>query len=191
MPSPTPLFAQFRLQVAMACTTIALFCAMLPANDWLFHRLEFAPGIHYVYLPAGMRLLCVLLFAEAGAIGLLLVCWGFGFLVQFPGQFERPFVGGILAAAVPYLVYRLARDRWGLGASLANLTPRRLLWLVLAYSAASPLLHHAYFALAGHQKLLGGLFAMFVGDLLGSLIVIYGLKALLALLPRPLTRTGV
>lgn len=175
----------------MVLATIALFSALLAVNEWLFRQLEFVRGIHYIYLPAGMRLLCTLLFAEAGALGLLLVSWGVSFLVVFPGQFERPFVGGILSAAAPYLVYRAARQRWGLQASLENLTPRRLLVLVLAYSVASPLLHHAYFALSGQDQLLHGLAVMFVGDLLGTLIVIYGLKALLALMPRPLTRTGV
>lgn len=175
----------------MVLVTMAMFSALLAVNEWLFQRLEFVRGIHYIYLPAGMRLLCTLLFAEAGAVGLLLVSWGVSFLILFPGQFERPFVGGMLGALAPYLVYREARRRWGLGASLANLTSGRLLALVLAYSVASPLLHHVYFALAGQDRLLEGFVAMFIGDLLGTLIVIYGIKALLALLPRPLTRTGV
>lgn len=175
----------------MVLATMAMFAALLAVNEWLFRQLEFVRGIDYIYLPAGMRLLCTLLFAEAGALGLLLVSWGVSFLVLFPGQFERPFVGGIISAAAPWLVYRAARHRWGLGASLANLTSGRLLALALAYSMASPLLHHVYFALAGQDRLLEGLAAMFVGDLLGTLIVLYGIKALLALLPRPLTRTGV
>lgn len=183
--------APLRLQVAMVAATIVLFSAMLALNDWLFRRFEFAPGINFVYLPAGMRLLCTLLFAEQGAIGLLIVSWGVSFLVLFPGQFERPFVGGIVAALAPYLVYRFARWRYGLGASLANLTPQRLLVLAFAYSVASPLLHHLYFAWAGQTDLVRGFVAMFTGDLLGTLIVIYGLKAILALVPRGIPRTGV
>jgi hypothetical protein len=184
-------FAQFRLQAAMVLATIALFSAMLAVNEWLFRSLEFAPGINFVYLPAGMRLLCTLLFAEAGAVGLLIVSWAASFLVFFPGQFERPFLGGILAAVAPYAVYRLARWRYGLHASLANLTPSRLLVLALAYALSSPLLHHVYFAWAGQHDLLRGFIAMFTGDFAGTLIVIYGLKGLLSLLPRPIPRTGV
>src|SRR3954471_8797865 len=106
----------------MVLATIALFSAMLAVNEWLFRWLEFAPGINFVYLPAGMRLLCTLLFAEAGAFGLLIVSWAVSFLLFFPGQFERPFFGGIVAAVAPYAVYRLALWRYGLHASLANLT---------------------------------------------------------------------
>jgi hypothetical protein len=173
-----------RLQSAMVLATIVLFSAMLAINEWLFRRFEFTPGINLVYLPAGMRLLCTLLFAEAGAIGLLIVSWIVSFFLFFPGQFDRPFWGGILATLAPYLVYRGARGLYGLDASLANLTPRRLLVLVLAYSIASPLLHHVYFALNGQDDLLRGFVAMFVGDLSGTLIVIYTIKGLLSLAPR-------
>jgi hypothetical protein len=183
--------AQFRLQVVLVLATMLLFAAMLALNEWIFRRLEFTPGINYVYLPAGMRLVCTLLFGEAGAIGLLLVSWAVSFLIFFPGQFDRPFAGGIIGAAAPYLVYRVARAQYGLHASLENLTPRRLLVLVLAYSLASPLLHHIYFAIEGQRHLLRGFLAMFLGDLNGTLIVIYGLKAVLALSPRGIPRTGV
>lgn len=183
--------AQFRLQALLVLATMLLFAAMLALNEWMFRQLEFTRGINYVYLPAGMRLVCTLLFGEAGAIGLLLASWTAGFLVFFPGQIERPLVGGIITSVAPYLVYRVARAEYGLHASLANLTPRRLLVLVLAYSLASPLVHHVYFALEGQPHLLRGFVAMFIGDLNGTLIVIYGLKALLALSPRGIPRTGV
>ncbi|MDE2607654.1 MAG: hypothetical protein KGL68_17205 [Burkholderiales bacterium] len=168
----------------MVLGTFVLFCATQAANQWLFSRLQYVPGIDYVYLPAGMRLLCVLLFAEAGALGLLLASWAINFLVQFPGDFERAFAGGILSALAPYLVYRVARDRYGLQESLANLSAGRLLVLALACSVASPLLHHLYFALEGQPHLVHGFLAMFVGDFFGTLIVIYGMKAVLVLLPR-------
>ena len=173
-----------RHHAAQVLATIVLFLAMLWLNDWLFRRLEFAPGINYVYLPAGMRLLCTLLFAEDGALGLLLVSWLVNFLLFFPEDFERSFVGGILAAAAPYLVYRIARRFYGLDATLRNLTPRNLLVLALAYSIASPLLHHLWFAWRGQHDLLRSFAAMAVGDLSGTLIVLYVLKGLLSLLPR-------
>ncbi|MDB5860363.1 MAG: hypothetical protein JWQ76_4052, partial [Ramlibacter sp.] len=164
--------------------TMVMFAALLALNEWLFARLEFAAGINWVYLPAGMRLLCPLLFAEAGVVGLLLVSWGVSFLYFFPDQFERAFWGGLLATAAPYGVYQAARRAWGLDVSLANLTPRRLLLLCVACSLASPLLHHVYFALRGDTDLLRSFLAMFVGDLTGTLVVLYSMKGLLALAPR-------
>lgn len=177
-------WAILRHQLLQVLATIVLFAGMLALNELLFRSLEFAPGINWVYLPAGMRLLCTLLFAEAGAVGLLAVSWGVSFLVFFPGNFDRAFMGGILATLAPYLVYRAARHLYGLQASLANLTPGRLLVLSLAYSVASPLFHHLWFAWRGEPDLLRGFAAMFVGDLAGTLVVLYGLKGLLALVAR-------
>jgi hypothetical protein len=176
--------ARLGAQCAMVLATIVLFLATLEVNDWLFRRLEFGPGINWIYLPAGVRLLCTLLFADAGALGLLLVSWLVSFAWFFPGQFERPFVGGILATIAPYGVYRWARRRYGLGASLANLTPARLMVLILAFSLASPLLHHVYFALTGQPDLLRSFLVMFIGDLTGTLLVIYAVKGLLSLASR-------
>jgi hypothetical protein len=176
--------AEARLQLSLVLATMLLFGAMLAVNEWLFRWLEFAPGINFVYLPAGMRLLCTLLFAEAGAVGLLIVSWIVSFTLFFPGQFERPFMGGIIAAAAPYLVYRGARHFYGLEPSLGNLTARRLLVLIVVYSIASPLLHHLYFALNGESGLVRSFFAMFVGDLTGTVLVIYSIKGLLALASR-------
>ncbi len=176
--------ADLRHQLLQVLATIVLFTGMLALNELLFRPLEFAPGINWMYLPAGMRLLCTLLFAEAGAVGLLLVSWGVSFLVFFPGNFDRAFMGGILATAAPYLVYRAARHLYGLQGSLRNLTSGRLLVLGLAYSIASPLLHHLWFAWRGEPDLLRGFAVMFVGDLAGTLVVLYGLKGLLALAAR-------
>jgi hypothetical protein len=164
--------------------TIVLFTGMLALNVALFKALEFAPGISWIYLPAGMRLLCTLLFAEAGAVGLLIVSWLVSFEYFFPNDFERAFMGGLIATAAPYLVYLVARHFYGLDHSLRNLTSRRLLVLAFAYSVSSPLLHHLWFASRGQHNLVRGFVAMFVGDLTGTLIVLYALKGVLALLRR-------
>lgn len=178
---------QLRLNIYMIVVTVMLFSLMLFLNDLLFTRFEFARGINWIYLPAGMRLLCTLLFGAAGAIGLLIVSWLVCFFYFFPDDFTRSFMGGILAAAAPYLVYRIAQQVYGLRASLTNLTAKRLLICILAYSVASPLLHHIWFALHGDGKpesLISNFLVMFVGDLIGTLIVVYAAKILLSLLPR-------
>jgi hypothetical protein len=175
----------------MVMATVIMFASTLVLNEWLFLKLEFMPGINWVYLPAGMRLVCTLLFAEAGAVGLLVISWLVSFLHFFPNDFSRAFMGGILATVAPYLVYKLAQQVFGLRASLTNLTPRRLLICIVAYSVASPLLHHVWFFLHGDRvNLIRGFIVMFVGDLTGTLIVIYTMKGLLRLLPVSKLRTA-
>jgi hypothetical protein len=154
------------------------FAAMLAANEWLFTKLEFVPGINWIYLPAGMRLPCILLFGNAGAIGLLLLSSLVCFFYFFPDDHLRAFMGGVLATAAPYLANRIAQQVFGLRASLSNLSPARLLACIILCSIASPLLHHIRFALQGRtENLLRGFMAMFIGDLNGTLIVVYSIKA--------------
>lgn len=170
------------LQARMVVATVAMFLAALWINDELFRRLEFVPGINWVYLPAGVRLLATLLFGEAGAVGLLIVSWLVGGLYFFPGDFPRAFAGGIAATVAPYAVYKMAQRFMGLQASLSNLTTRRLMVCALACAVASPLMHHLWFFLSGERgDLLRGFMVMFVGDLTGTFIVLYTGKALIGL----------
>ena len=181
MSQPAPAH-QGRFEVAMVLLTIVIFIGTLALNELLFKALEFGPGINWIYLPAGVRLLALLLFAEAGAVGILLASWLVCFFWLFPDDYMRSFAGGILAAAAPYLCYRGAQSLFGVKPSLANLTPRHLLLCALAYSIASPLLHHIWFAIQGEQvDLVRGFAVMFAGDLAGTLIVLYTAKAALTL----------
>ena len=59
---------QLRLRAMMVIATMVLFVAMLVINEWLLARFELVRGINGIYLPAGIRLLSTLLFAESGAI---------------------------------------------------------------------------------------------------------------------------
>jgi hypothetical protein len=53
-----------------------------------------------------------------------------------------------------------------------------------AYSIANPRLHHTWFFVQGDkQNIVNRFFAMFVGDLIGALIMLYAMKGILALLP--------
>jgi len=172
----------------MVVGTAILFLATILLNELLFTHLEFAPGINMIYLPAGVRLLSVLLFAEAGAIGLLLASWYVCFFHFFPNDPLRSFAGGILSSLAPYLAYR-ALLASGIGASLRGMSGQRLFCFALLFSVMSPAMHHAWFALMGGQDLWKGFVVMFTGDLAGTLIVLYSARlALHVFWPTPAYR---
>lgn len=175
-----------RQYFAMILATMVMFGAALLINELLFKQLEFAEGINWIYLPAGVRLLATLLFAEAGAIGLLLISWLYCFFILFPHEPVRAFAGGILASAAPYLVYLGARRWLDLQGSLANLSAWQVLVCAVAYSLASPLLHHIWFALyEGRQHLLHSFAVMALGDLAGTVLILFFTKWVMRLtLPR-------
>ncbi|QNA88628.1 hypothetical protein G4G28_09220 [Massilia sp. Dwa41.01b] len=176
---------EVKFKLSLCGATVLLFLATIALNELLFTRLEFAPGINWVYLPAGVKLLSTLLFAEAGAAGILIASWLVCFGYFFPDDPLRSFIGGILAALAPYLVYRFILSSNGGNASLAGLSAPRLLFYALAFSIASPGLHHLWFALqGGKDELWRSFLVMAGGDLAGTLIVLYAAKAAL-LLARP------
>lgn len=173
---------QFFLPLFSIVATFVLFLCSLLLNELIFTKSEFVRGINWIYLPAGMRLLCLLIFGGWGAIGILLASWVVGFTYYFPEpeHFSRAFVGGIISAVAPYLVYKLAQYQFGLASSLANLTARRLLICILAYAFAGPFFYHLFFVIQGTtDKLLISFMAMFMGDLLGTLIIVYAFKIIL------------
>lgn len=177
--------SHLRLQFLMVCATIVFFILMLAINELLFRHSELVPGINWVYLPAGVRLLATLLFGGAGALGLLIVSWLVSFFYFFPHDFMRAFAGGIVATVAPYGVYLIAQRAYGLHSSLANLTPARLLICIVACSLASPLLHHIWFAIhEAPRPLLKSFLVMVAGDLNGTLLVVYAAKLMLSLLSR-------
>lgn len=165
----------------MATITAILFLIMLQLNMWFFSRLEFAAGVNWIYLPAGVRMLCTLLFAEAGAFGLLAVSWFVCFYYFFPDDWARSFVGGIVATLAPYGTFCIPRHWMGLGASLSQLTPSRLLALSVFYAFANALLHVGLTLFLGGGVQLEQFLLMMAGDFNGTLIVLYAFKALLML----------
>ncbi|WP_043202596.1 MASE1 domain-containing protein [Paraburkholderia acidipaludis] len=176
----------WRLRLASIIGTVAVFVLSLWINQEVFTHSEFVRGVNWIYLPSGVRLFATLLLGVDGAIGLLAASWLVDFLYFFPDDPMRSIAGGIIATVAPYAVYRIAREQYGLQASLANLTPKRLLVLALAFSVANPLLTNIWLMLCGNTTNIGErFFAMFVGDLSGAVIVLYTMKALLPLIPRP------
>jgi hypothetical protein len=167
----------WRHHIAVVFGTATLFLLTLCANEWIFNHSEFVRGVNWIYLPAGMRLLCTLLFGEAGAVGVLLASWSSCFFYFFQDDPVRSFFGGILSALAPWLVYLFAKRVLGLQTSLSNLTAQRLLLLIVLYGLASPTLHQIWLALNGDTTNIGERYlVMVVGDLCGSLVLIYTLK---------------
>jgi hypothetical protein len=174
----------FRLNVSLVVLSATLFLLVFVANEALFNstQFEFVRGMNWIYLPAGMRLLCTLAFGGAGALGVLIASWITCVFYFFPNDPLRSFAGGMASAAAPYLVYKFAQIYYGLEPSLNNLSPKRLLLLALVYSLANPSLHHLWLLLHGDPIDGNGFLVMVIGDFLGTLVMLYSIKVLLALL---------
>jgi hypothetical protein len=93
-------------------------------------------------------------------------------------------VSSLISAGAPYLVYRLALIN-GLPATLEKLNAAKLALLCLVYAFMSALLHSIWYTLRSvNTDMLTGFAAMFTGDLIGTLIILYAMKIILAAVRR-------
>ena len=142
-------------------------------NEQLFSLTEINDRISWIFLPAALRLVAALLFGWRGALGLFLGA----LLTQDPSPAADPLQGVVLAAisaAAPWAAVQLGMRLLSLPSDLTGLRLGHLAVLAAATSAASAVLHHAY--LIGTEAWpfgLHGLGPMFVGDLVGMLILGY------------------
>lgn len=182
--------SSLRLHLCSILGTIAVYLLTLWIDELLFLHSGFPRFVEWIYLPTGIRLLSTLLLGVDGAIGLLISALLVDFFHYFPHDPARAIAGAVISSVGPYAVYRLALERYGLKASLANLSARRLLVLAFAVAFTNSTLHHVWFALAGSTpNLLESYSMMFGGDLLGALMLLYIVKGLLTLLPAQPGRT--
>lgn len=176
---------QISIHLLCILGTALLYFGCFYLNKAFFGTLEFSTGVNWIFLPAGLRLLCTLLFAEAGVIGIFIASLA-AILLALPSvDFVTGFGAACISGGAPYLTYRLAQAR-GLNPSLQQLTAARLAVLIVMYALTSSLLHQVWFTLRGvSANFVTGFGAMFIGDLAGTLIVVYLMKMILAIARRP------
>lgn len=168
-----------RLNLGLVLLATAMHGVMMLLNEIIGPHMQYLPGIGWIYLPAGTRLLCTLLFGAPGALGLLLSSWIACYWYYFPGDLLRATMGALAGAVGPLLAYLVAQRRFGLHVNLVNLTPQALLACAVGCALASSLLHLAWFTVHGDANLLDGFLVMFAGDLSGTMLILYAARALL------------
>jgi len=193
MSSFSSLLVRLRLGLFAATGTVVCYLLVCMMNCWLFGHWDVAQGLQgiaWVYLPAGVRLICTLLFAEAGAVGLLIGSMiAANIYAFFPGDPITTFGYGVISALSPYLAYKFTLREMALQRSLSNLTSTRFMACILLYGLTNPLLQLMWFSFRGiSYQFWYGLMVMSIGDLTGSLIVVYAIKILLSFIPLPPAR---
>jgi hypothetical protein len=149
-------------------------------NQGLFASLSYMAWAGWVFLPAAMRILAVLLFEEAGAIGLMLGAYytmHWGPVLDGPHQIMLSISSGL----APWLAVWVCRRLTDLGDDLRGLRPVHIVVLSIAGAAANSLLVNATLGLAGRlEGDLRPLVIVFLGDLNGTAIVLFVVSSLLA-----------
>ncbi len=179
------------LDAALVATSGGLWCIVWLANKYLMAATNVAPGIDLVFLPAGFRLLIVIVFGVWGALGIFLTD-PLLFLVEFKqGSFGELFVNALISGFAPFFTVLGFFRLFGIRRSLMELRPVHLPLLALAVSVVTPLLFNLVFLASGREPpsaFLHNFTAMMTGDFLGCLLVAalarLGLAAARAAFPR-------
>jgi hypothetical protein len=161
------------LTVAGCATAYALFFFL---NHLLFNHLEFTHGVNWVFLPSGLRLSLVLIFLEWGAWGIALASIAISYV-----SYEMPaltaVVTGSISGFAPWLARRLCLDWLKMDPDIQHLHPTQLMLLCLIFSITSPVLHQLWFSWNGSSTHFAqDTLVMFIGDLVGTVLVLFGLR---------------
>ena len=151
------------------------FYLLYQLNDWLFQALVYAEGVNWVFLPSGLRLALVLIFGGAGAVGVILGSLMAG--LDNPQSTEVTLAAAVLSGLAPWLARWLCSKALWLRSDLSNLNTSQLLQMALVFAVISAVLHQTLYVSTGlSDSLVKGTAVMALGDLLGTLLVLYGLK---------------
>jgi len=159
--------------VGGALATALAYIGLYHLNGWLFSQAMINENVSWVFLPAAVRMLAVLLFGWAGVAGLFA-----GSVLVVPdyvlAEPVRCVTLGVLSSFPALVAARWVQHRLQVPLDLGGMRPRHLMWFGLAGGLANSLGHTLYFMLrAGNLQPLGGFLPMLVGDALGTLVVLY------------------
>lgn len=162
------------LNAALVLTSGVIWSTVWLANMYLMSSAHVAPGISLVFLPAGFRLLLVIVLGVWGALGICLAD-PLLFLLEFGrGSLREVVINALISGFAPYFTIRAFGRVAGIERSLLQLKPIHLPLLALAVSVVTPLLFNLHFLAEGREQpsqFLHNFTAMMTGDFLGCLLV--------------------
>jgi hypothetical protein len=174
-------------EVTFALVISALtYTSLFYVNNWLTSDLVFSLGVNWIYLPAGLRLFLTLIFGLPGAIGIVLA----SFLISYYGDFSHDLIVclgiGLVSGFAPYLARIFVLRNVSLASDLSDLNFQKLVICIFIYALLSAGLHQWWFSTMALDNA-GGInhvSAMFIGDVLGSLLLISLIKCSLDVLKK-------
>jgi hypothetical protein len=164
------------IKVVLICA--ALYWSSYWINQILFSALHFSWAATWIYLPTGMRLVLVLTCSIWGAIGIALASTILGLEVHENLGIYIIMTTAMISGFAPYLARIIGIRCLGIPDTLEALKWRDLLKLSFICSILNTLLHQFWYLwvdLAG-EDWSEQTWAMFTGDFLGSMLILYFLK---------------
>jgi hypothetical protein len=170
----------FYLRTILFCGVV--YASLFYINHWLTQFLEAAPGVNWIFLPAGLRLFLVLVFGLPGALGIIAASMIITFYQGF-GIDPLTIIGiGLISGFAPYLARHLVLRNLKIANDLGNLNINLVVTCILIFAAISSTSHQFWFEFRGLESgSLQNVLVMFIGDVLGALLLISLVKIVIDL----------
>ena len=166
-----------RQRLAIIALTAISYYLLYQLNMSLFGNLNFSHRVYWIFLPSGLRLAFVLLFLADGAIGIAMASTLITYLFYFDGSYLSMVLNGSMAGLAPYLARQMAIQFWQLDRNLRNLKAVGILKLSVLFAFISALVHQLWYFWHGKtEDFIASALVMMLGDLLGTVIVLFALK---------------
>jgi hypothetical protein len=150
-------------------------------NDYFFSSYAFSSGVDWVYLPSGLRLVFVLVFINLGALSVGLSTLVIGYFYFFDGNLVTIVGAGFISGFAPWCARKICIQKYKMDPNLRDLSASALLKIALVFSVVSPVMHQLWLTWRGEtESFVQSTLVMAIGDLLGTLLVLYSIKFLMS-----------
>jgi hypothetical protein len=161
------------IMIASAVAVAMVWVLLFRLNKWAFSSLEVTVFVTWIFLPAAIRMLAVMACDWVGAIGLFAGAL-FTNQTDSTSELTEALVLAFLSSTGPLLAFWVCTRWLGLPATLTGLTARQLVVFAVFGALCNAVPHNIYFYFSGHMSSpIAGLVPMFVGDFLGTMVVLY------------------
>jgi len=162
-----------REMILLSMGVTIFWVALYLLNNWLFSEIHLNGFISWVFLPAAIRMLAVMINGWAGVLGLF-----FGAILTNLSQLEFEPTNVLMLAGLsalgPLAAVQLCTRWLQIPVDLAGLKRSQLLVFAVVGAVFNVFPHNLFFYLTGvSDDAWSGVLPMFVGDLAGTLIVLY------------------
>lgn len=165
--------------VAPVVAVAACWVVVFQLNGLLFSSLEQSRWVHWIFLPAAVRVIALLLCGTRGAIGLAL--GAFVTLAPQDLSFPNAVILPVSSALAPWIAINIWKRVFRIRDDLFGLAPLHIIFLSLACALTNSALLNLFLTLAGqsHDGTLP-IMGVIIGDTFGTAIVMLLLSVALS-----------
>ncbi|MBU3539663.1 hypothetical protein [Polynucleobacter sp. UB-Tiil-W10] len=169
-------FEVFFYEILLSGATFGLFYIL---NLSMTSSITPIYGAHWIFLPAGARLLLTLVFPISGPIGIGISAFLIAYFFRLPGQLITALGIGITVGVSPFISRLIVVRQFKILPDLSNISITKIFYCTLVFSAVSAVLHHSWYVYRD-LRLPGfnGFGIEFVGNAIGTFLVLSFFKIL-------------